>query len=393
MTMRRFSEFYSLGEPLGQGSFSVVKTAYNLKTGAKVAVKIVNRLKLHPKDIDAFLHEVAILRTLDHPNIVKMLDFFEEPNLYYLVLEYVGGGELFDRLVEKASYTEGEARDLAIIMFHALKYIHDKGLVHRDIKPENILLVSRDDDVSLKLADFGFCVDSSTVQSGPSKQTVGTPGYVSPEMIERKPHGPPVDMWAMGVILYMLLGGYPPFYEPDDDQKTIYARILRAAYEFHPENWSQISSEAKDLISKLLVVDPSQRYTVDQALAHPWLSKPRESLALVSLNNSLISLRDWRTNRAKQAQALASVAIDAMRKLSGANLSGRGSISINDVAVDVMRKISGTNLNEAVIEAARKRSGMNLKLAGERIEANRSRSNVSLGNSKERATNAERSGR
>lgn len=128
---RKFFDFYNLGEPLGQGSFSVVKTARSIETGQKVAVKIVNRQKLHPKDIEAFLQEVEVLRTLDHPNIVKMVDFFEEPTQYFLVLEYIGGGELFDRLLDKASYTEKDARDVAETMFKALRYIHDKGLVHR----------------------------------------------------------------------------------------------------------------------------------------------------------------------------------------------------------------------------------------------------------------------
>jgi serine/threonine protein kinase len=216
-------------------------------------------------------------------------------------------------------------------------------------------------------------VDSSAIQG---RETVGTPGYVSPEVIERRPHGSPVDMWAMGVVLYMLLGGYPPFYEPDDNQKAMYRRILAASYEFHPENWSEVSAEAKDLIRKLLVVNPNDRLTAAQALQHPWLAKPREELALVSLQRTIMSLKDYRSNRAKQGAALAAVAIDAMRKISGANLVKPG--SLNDVAIDVMRQLSGTNLNEAVIEAARKRSGMNLKVVSERIEANRTRSGANV---------------
>ena len=165
----------------------MVKVATCKKDNQKVAIKIFNRAKIKPEDEHIIQREVDIMKRLNHPNIVRLVDFMKDANYIYVIMEYVGGGELFERLCEKAVYTENEARDLAFIMFKALKHIHDQDLVHRDIKPENILLVSKDNDVDLKLADFGFAVQLTA--GGSVKQQAGTPGYVSPEVLERKPHG------------------------------------------------------------------------------------------------------------------------------------------------------------------------------------------------------------
>lgn len=174
--------------------------------------------------------------------------------------------------------------------------------------------------------------------------------------------GKPVDMWSLGVVLYMLLGGYPPFYEPEDDQKTMFRKIVNAEYEFHPENWEGVSEEAKDLVRGLLTLDVRKRLTVDQALEHPWLRRAREELVLHSLDRNLQLMRSFRANRSAAAQATvmagATIAIEVARKLSGANVA-KG-VNLNDVAINVVRKLSGANLNDAVIEAARKRSGVNL---------------------------------
>jgi serine/threonine protein kinase len=258
----------------------------------------------------------------------------------------------------------------------------------RDIKPENILLTSKDNDIDLKLADFGFAVKSGVPAA---KQNAGTPGYIAPEILQGKPHGTlllffvvlnilplnlidnsysagkPVDMWSLGVVLFMLLGGYPPFYEPDDDQKTMFRKIVNAEYEFHVENWCDVTEEAKDLIRGMLTLDTKKRLTVDEALDHPWLRKAREELMVRNLDKNILMLRTFRANRAAaQATVLAgtTIAIEVVRQLSGANLLGGGkSINLNDVAVNVARKLSGTNLNGAVIEAARKRSGANFAAA------------------------------
>lgn len=230
---------------------------------------------------------------------------------------------------------------------------------HRDIKPENILLLSKDDDTTIKLTDFGFAIQTDEINYN---KLAGTPGYVSPEVLERKPHGKPVDMWAMGVVLYMLLGGYPPFYSQyDDDQRVMYRRILAGEYSFHPEYWANVSDEAKNLIRGLLIVNADFRLTVDDVLQHPWLHKPKEELALINLSKNITALKDYRTSRAaKLSQAFTTAAIDTIRKLSSANLATTlRSANLNDIAIDVIRKVSNSNISDSVIiEAARKRSGV-----------------------------------
>lgn len=149
-------------------------------------MKIVSRHRLQKEDELSLRIEVEVLMSLNHPNIVQALDFFEEEDYFYVVLEYLDGGELFERLIEKAVYTEGEARDLFTVLLRAVKYCHDKDLVHRDIKPENILMTSRTDDISLKLADFGFAVKSGVPAA---KEQAGTPGYIAPEILQGRPHG------------------------------------------------------------------------------------------------------------------------------------------------------------------------------------------------------------
>lgn len=174
--------------------------------------------------------------------------------------------------------------------------------------------------------------------------------------------GKPVDMWSLGVVLYMLLGGYPPFYEPEDDQKTMFRKIVNAEYQFHVENWEGVSTEAQDLVRGLLTLDVKNRLTVDQALDHPWLRKAREELVVHNLGKNMQLMRTFRASRAATAHATvaagATIAIEVARKLSGVNITKP--INMNDVAINVVRKLSGTNLNDAVIEAARKRSGAKL---------------------------------
>lgn len=169
-------------------------------------------------------------------------------------------------------------------------------------------------------------------------------------------------MWSLGVVLFMLLGGYPPFYEPEDDEKAMFRKIVNAEYQFHPENWAEVSSEAQDLVRGLLTLDVKKRLTIDQALDHPWLRKTRDELVLHSLNKNMQVMRSFRATRAAAAQATvmtgATIAIEVARNLSGANVA-KG-VNLNDVAINVVRKLSGTGLNDAVIEAARKRSAANL---------------------------------
>lgn len=231
---------------------------------------------------------------MNHPNIVRLFDVFEENNEILLVLEFIGnilnyyiigiiryyidGGELFDRIVAKTCYNEKEARDLVFLLLSTIDYCHDRHIVHRDLKPENLLLASKTNDSAIKLADFGFAARVNPKQDD-LMAACGTPGYVAPEILNKQPHGKAADMWSIGVICYILLGGYPPFH--DENKKKMYASIRAGDYEFHTEYWGNVSEEAKDLIKRLLVVNVKKRMTIKQALQHSWVFIPLENMIYV----------------------------------------------------------------------------------------------------------------
>lgn len=201
----RFNELYRLGDVLGTGAFSVVKSGRRLGSDETFAVKCVDRKKLSDEDLAALMDEVAILRGLRHQHIIRLYDFIEEPEIYYLVMEQMCGGELFDRVVAKAYYNEKEARDTCKILLEAVRYCHANNVAHRDLKPENLLLPRSDNDSDVKIADFGFakwCFKPKSL-----KTQCGTPGYVAPEILRGELYDTKVDMWSIGVILYILLGG------------------------------------------------------------------------------------------------------------------------------------------------------------------------------------------
>ena len=250
---------------------------------------------------------------MNHPNVVRLIDFYDEPSQYLIAMEYLEGGELFDRIVKKAYYNEKEARDLAQIFLSAVKYMHDRNVVHRDLKPENLLLKSQSDDADVKIADFGFAVvtDGDTLT-----EQCGTPGYVAPEILGHKKYGKAVDMWSIGVITYILLGGYPPFH--DDNQRQLFKKIQAAKYEFHPDFWGGVSDEAKDLISKLLVLDVNARLTVDQALSHAWIRKSDKELAERNLEVNLTELKKYQANKRFKKAANTIIATQKFKNLLGA---------------------------------------------------------------------------
>lgn len=226
----RFDELYRLKGVLGTGAFSTVREGYH-RSNAELsyAVKCINRKKLSEEDEAALLDEVAILKEMKHIHIIRLYDFFDEPSTYYLVMEQMRGGELFDRIVAKAYYNEKEARDTCKILLEAVCYMHDNHVAHRDLKPENLLLLSDDDDSEVKIADFGFA--KKVFEKNSLKTQCGTPGYVAPEILEGTLYDERADMWSVGVILYILLGGYPPFIE--STQRDLFKKIRKGEYEFH----------------------------------------------------------------------------------------------------------------------------------------------------------------
>lgn len=310
-TAKTFEQTYTLGKVLGEGAFSVVRAATNKETGQQVAIKCIAKKNLSPEDETALKQEVEILQNLDHPHILKCYGFYDEPGMFYLPTEIMEGGELFDRIVKKTYYNEKEARDLIMILISTIGYCHSKNIVHRDLKPENLLLAGFEDDSHIKLADFGFAIQTDGYVS--LKTQCGTPGYVAPEILSTQRYGKSVDMWSIGVITYILLGGYPPFH--DDNQKALFNKIKNAEYEFHEEYWSEVSEEAKDLIRHLLKINPVERYTAEEALNHPWMLREGDELAQRTLGASLQQFKKFHATRKFKAAAKAIIATQRMSKI------------------------------------------------------------------------------
>uniref|UniRef100_A0A8C7W1M3 non-specific serine/threonine protein kinase n=1 Tax=Oncorhynchus mykiss TaxID=8022 RepID=A0A8C7W1M3_ONCMY len=249
------------------GAFSEVVLAEEKRTQKLVAIKCIPKKALEGKE-NSIENEIAVLHKLKHANIVSLEDIFESKTHLYLIMQLVSGGELFDRIVEKGFYTEKDASKLIQQILDAVKYLHDMGIVHRDLKPENLLYDSMEEDSKIMISDFGL---SKIEGSGSVMSTAcGTPGYVAPEVLAQKPYSKAVDCWSIGVIAYILLCGYPPFY--DENDAKLFEQILKADYEFDSPYWDDISDSAKDFIVHLMEKDPRIRYTCDQALQHPWIA-------------------------------------------------------------------------------------------------------------------------
>jgi len=278
---------------LGEGAFSVVIEATKRGTNEHYAVKVVTKSKLTKEDEIALKDEIDVLNELKNEHIIRLYDVYEEPSYYYLVTEQMKGGELFDRIVSKSFYNEKEARDVCTILFEAIGYCHSKSVAHRDLKPENLLLQSEDNDSAIKIADFGFAKRVLTPNSLTTQ--CGTPGYVAPEILEGVAYDTKSDMWSLGVIIYILLGGYPPFIE--QNQRELFRKIRKGQYEFHEEYWGGVSKDAKDLISSLLTVDPAKRISAKEALEHKWMLTDGKKLAAQDLGTNLAEFKKYNARR------------------------------------------------------------------------------------------------
>ena len=306
---KRFDELYRLKGVLGTGAFSTVREGFH-RSDAQIsyAVKCINRKKLSVEDEAALLDEVSILKELKHEHIIRLFDFFEEPSTYYLVMERMRGGELFDRIVAKAYYNEKEARDTCKIVLEAVRYCHENHVAHRDLKPENLLLLSDVDDSAVKIADFGFA--KKVYKPNSLTTQCGTPGYVAPEILEGTAYDERSDMWSVGVILYILLGGYPPFIE--STQRDLFRKIRKGDYEFHEEYWGTVSAEAKDLISSLLTVSCTDRLTAEDALDNAWILGDDAKLASKDLGSNLTKLRNFNGKRKFRAAVSTIIAVNKL---------------------------------------------------------------------------------
>ncbi|XP_050429803.1 calcium/calmodulin-dependent protein kinase type II alpha chain isoform X4 [Adelges cooleyi] len=290
----RFSDNYELKEELGKGAFSVVRKCIQKHTGLEFAAKIINTKKLSARDFQKLEREARICRKLQHPNIVRLHDSIQEELFHYLVFDLVTGGELFEDIVAREFYSEADASHCIQQILESVNHCHTNGVVHRDLKPENLLLASKVKGAAVKLADFGLAIEVQGEQQA-WFGFAGTPGYLSPEVLKKEPYGKPVDIWACGVILYILLVGYPPFW--DEDQHRLYAQIKAGAYDYPSPEWDTVTPDAKNLINQMLTVNPAKRVTASDALKHPWICYREKVASAVHRQETVDCLKKFNARR------------------------------------------------------------------------------------------------
>ncbi|XP_015238422.1 PREDICTED: calcium/calmodulin-dependent protein kinase type II subunit gamma-like isoform X4 [Cyprinodon variegatus] len=294
VTSTRFTDEYQLYEELGKGAFSVVRRCIKKSTGQEYAAKIINTKKLSGRDHQKLEREARICRMLKHPNIVRLHESISEEGFHYLVFDLVTGGELFEDIVAREYYSEADASHCINQILESISHIHQHDIVHRDLKPENLLLASKMKGAAVKLADFGLAIEVQGDQQA-WFGFAGTPGYLSPEVLRKDPYGKPVDIWACGVILYILLVGYPPFW--DEDQHKLYQQIKAGAYDFPSPEWDTVTPEAKNLINQMLTINPAKRITADQALKHPWVCQRSTVASMMHRQETVECLRKFNARR------------------------------------------------------------------------------------------------
>ncbi|XP_056593051.1 calcium/calmodulin-dependent protein kinase type II subunit beta isoform X17 [Triplophysa dalaica] len=293
-TCTRFTDEYQLYEELGKGAFSVVRRCIKLCTAQEFAAKIINTKKLSARDHQKLEREARICRLLKHPNIVRLHDSISEEGFHYLIFDLVTGGELFEDIVAREYYSEADASHCIQQILEAVLHCHQMGVVHRDLKPENLLLASKCKNAAVKLADFGLAIEVQGDQQA-WFGFAGTPGYLSPEVLRKEAYGKPVDIWACGVILYILLVGYPPFW--DEDQHKLYQQIKAGAYDFPSPEWDTVTPEAKNLINQMLTINPAKRITAQEALKHPWVCQRSTVASMMHRQETVECLKKFNARR------------------------------------------------------------------------------------------------
>ncbi|EGG19257.1 putative protein serine/threonine kinase [Cavenderia fasciculata] len=254
---------YTLGNEIGRGAFSIVREATHRASGERVAIKSIKTQFIKNK---LLMREIEIMKKVgDHPNILKLYEVYETKKHLHLVLELVKGGELFEKIVQRGEYSEGDACKIVRQIVSAVGHLHENGIAHRDLKPQNLLCTGDEGD-EIRVADFGL---SKIFGEGDCLETCcGSPEYVAPEVLECKPYDEACDLWSVGVITYVLLTGCFPFW--DKNNAVLYEKIRNVDYGW-PEGL-EVSDQAKSLVSHLLEKSPDKRYTIDQCLHHPWVA-------------------------------------------------------------------------------------------------------------------------
>uniref|UniRef100_A0A8C7L6I0 calcium/calmodulin-dependent protein kinase n=1 Tax=Oncorhynchus kisutch TaxID=8019 RepID=A0A8C7L6I0_ONCKI len=328
---------------VGEGAFSVVRRCVKVLSGQEYAAKIINTKKLSARDHQKLDREARICRLLKHSNIGEFFRFgghsfsvsqkHYDPFIYFLVT----GGELFEDIVAREYYSEADASHCIQQILEAVLHCHQMGVVHRDLKPENLLLASKSKGAAVKLADFGLAIEVEGEQQA-WFGFAGTPGYLSPEVLRKDPYGKAVDLWACGVILYILLVGYPPFW--DEDQHRLYQQIKAGAYDFPSPEWDTVTPEAKDLINKMLTINPAKRITASEVLKHPWISHRSTVASCMHRQETVECLKKFNARRKLKGAILTTML--ATRNFSGKSCRG---------ALSNVRKQEIIKVTEQLIEA------------------------------------------
>mmetsp|Transcript_22648 Transcript_22648/g.43861 ORF Transcript_22648/g.43861 Transcript_22648/m.43861 type:complete len:808 (+) Transcript_22648:155-2578(+) len=270
----KFEKYYTLDSELRAGKHAKVWQGTSVETTKSYAIKVVDRTGLSQAEDGAVLNEVAILKSLRHKHIVPLIDFFEDPEKFYLIMEKCNGGDVLDRICNIKQYSEKDARELSQGLLEAVEFMHSRGIAHRDLKPQNLLLENNADNFSVKICDFGYAKRVHVPQS--LTTLCGSVHYVAPELLKNHPYDESADNWSVGVIIFFLLVGFLPFYS--SDQQKLFQLIRLGHYRFDEKYWSNISEEAQFLIRRLLEVDPSKRYTATNALQSDWIMNIDDSV-------------------------------------------------------------------------------------------------------------------
>ncbi|XP_028459888.1 calcium/calmodulin-dependent protein kinase type II delta chain isoform X3 [Perca flavescens] len=358
VTSTRFTDEYQLYEELGKGAFSIVRRCVKKSTGQEYAAKIINTKKLSARDHQKLEREARICRLLKHPNIVRLHDSISEEGFHYLVFDLVTGGELFEDIVAREYYSEADASHCINQILESVSHIHQHDIVHRDLKPENLLLASKMKGAAVKLADFGLAIEVQGDQQA-WFGFAGTPGYLSPEVLRKDPYGKPVDIWACGVILYILLVGYPPFW--DEDQHKLYQQIKAGAYDFPSPEWDTVTPEAKNLINQMLTINPAKRITADQAIMHPWICQRSTVASMMHRQETVECLRKFNARRKLKGAILTTMLVTRNFSVGRQHTSPAATTSTASMAQEACKtllnkksdgvKSQGTNSKNSVVSS------------------------------------------
>lgn len=324
-------EYEETSDPLGSGAFGTVRLAKNKENNEEVAVKVISKSsKLKQDDIDAIHTEISILKLLDHPNTIKLIDVYEESNEFLIVNELVDQ-RMLEHILSLSNYSDKDARQIIKQVLLGLEYIHSKDIVHRDIKLENLLMTIKNDTIIVKISDFGFAKKFEELNL--DDEVCGTPLYVAPEVLKMEGYGPAIDMWSTGVLFYILFVGYAPFFH--EDQFVLFRKIRRGKFKFHDEYWTRISDKAKDLISNLIVLDQYKRATPTEALLHPYL----ETTDDVELNDAVNNLKKLQAVKRFKKIANGVIITNRLKSVLPKMATGRRNSKFD---INVMQKLKTT---------------------------------------------------